>query len=424
MAKIDKVQEVAIERLKPYERNAKIHSEEQVRKIADSIREFGFISPCIIDGDYNLIAGHGRVEASKALGLESVPCLFIEGLTDEQRRAYILADNKLTEMGSWDKTLVSMELEELKTAGFDINLTGFSIDNILFEDIDTGEEETPEDSDSEPQEPRVKKGDVWQLGKHRLMCGDSTSANDVDTLMNGEYADLLETDPPYNVAIENAQGMTIENDDMDDAHFSEFLNKAFNNGANALKEGGAFYIWYASRNVQFFMDACQSNGLEVHQELIWVKSALVMGRSDYQWKHEPCLYGWKSGAGHYFIDMRTLTTTIGDDIDNLTRDEAIEKLKELYSVTTALYEKKVTVDALHPTMKPVGLIKKQVRNSSKEDDLVLDLFGGSGTTLIACEEMNRRCNIMEYEPKYADVIIQRWEELTGEEAVCLNREIE
>lgn len=421
MAKIDKVQEVAIEKLKPYERNAKIHTEEQIRKIVESIKEFGFISPCIIDSEYNLIAGHGRVEACKALGMDKVPCLFVEGLTDEQRRAYILADNKLTEMGKWDKSLVSIELAELKDIGYDINVTGFDIDSIIFDDMEGDTDDTPEDNstvnDKEP--PRVKRGEIWQLGNHRLMCGDSTKTEDVMKLMEDEQADLLLTDPPYNVAVSNSQGMTIENDNLDEAHFAKFLDDAFYNANLVLKDGGAFYVWYASLNVQFFMDALVNNGLTPHQELVWVKSSFILGRSDYQWRHEPCLYGWKEGAAHYFIDMRTLATIQNDNLDDLSKDEAIEKLKEILSITTTIYEKKVAVNTIHPTMKPVGMIKKLVRNSCKENELVLDLFGGSGSTLIACEEMNRRCNMMEYDEKYASAIVKRWEELTGKEACKL-----
>ena len=423
MAKTTKMVEVAVSSLKPYNRNAKKHGEKQIEKLKASIEEFGFLSPCLIDKQNNIIAGHGRVMAAKELGLETVPCVYIEGLSDTQRRAYILADNRLTELGGWDMDLVSAELEALKDSGFEIDLTGFSIDDIIFEDYENDWAEPARTGTS--SELIVAPGEIWELGDHRLMCGDSTESEDVAKLMEGAAADLLLTDPPYNVGLgvgdtpevakkrhRRTDGLKIENDAMEASEFEDFLVAAFSNAAKYMKPGAAYYSWYASTSQKSFQTALERSGLPPHQILIWIKQSLVLGRQDYQWRHEPCFYGWKEGGPHYFIDARSLTT-VTDDLDALTKDQLIERIKEMSSITTAIYEDKPSRSELHPTMKPLGLFKKQVRNSSKEGDLVLDLFGGSGTTLIACEEMNRRCFMMEYDPTYASAIIQRWETDTG-----------
>ena len=244
--------------------------------------------------------------------------------------------------------------------------------------------------------------------------------------MDGELADLVVTDPPYNVAIENSQGMTIKNDNMEKSQFLEFLTKAFNCLHISLKKGGAFYVWFASREHINFETALNRNGLEVRQELIWNKNSLILGSQDYQWKHEPCLYGWKDGDSHYFIDDRKQTTVIEDkkpDIKKMKKEEMQKLLEEIYSdktSTTIINEDKPSVNDLHPTMKPIKLIARQVKNSSQIGEKVLDLFGGSGSTIITCEQLNRKCYTMEYDPVYVDVIIQRWENFTGEKAIKLN----
>lgn len=433
MGQIENIRQVKINELTPYEKNAKLHSESQVKKIVASIEEFGFLNPILIDKDNNIIAGHGRVMAAKQIGMEEVPAIAVEGLTDEQRRAYILADNKLTELGEWDADLVSEELKDLKEAGFEIELTGFNIDDIIFTDDMDAEDIDEEELEKQVEnaEPRIKRGEIWQLGKHRLMCGDSTSADDLDRLLDGELMDLVLTDPPYNVAIgitdiEDAKrrkrrtdGLSIDNDAMSDEEFFDFLKAVFNNMKTALKEGGVFYIWHADNKRREFLQAIDAVDLEVRQILIWVKDRLVLGRQDYQWRHEPCIYGWKEGAGHYFIDCRTLTTVF-DNLESLTREKAIEIIKELSYFSTAIYEDRPATSEFHPTMKPIGLFMKQIRNSSREGEAVLDLFGGSGTTLLACEKLDRRCFMMEYAPNYAEVIIQRWEAETGEKAVKIS----
>lgn len=257
------------------------------------------------------------------------------------------------------------------------------------------------------------------------MVGDSTDAKQVEALMNGTEADLVVTDPPYNVDITNSQGMKIENDNMGSGEFQDFLNKAFANLQMALKPGGAFYIWHASRTQKAFEEALNLNDMQVKEQIIWVKNAFVFGRSDYQWKHEPCFYGWKDGAGHYFTDDRTQTTVIEDtyDFDKMKKEEAIALLKEIFAEetpSTIIHEDRPMKNDLHPTMKPIKLIARLIKNSSKEGESVLDLFGESGSTLIACEQLERKCFMMEFDPKYADVIIERWEAFTGEKAVKIN----
>lgn len=418
MAKIDTVQEVSLNMLRPYERNAKIHDEKQVEQIARSIKEFGFLNPCLIDRENNIIAGHGRVLAAQKLGLKTVPCVYIEGLTPEQRRAYILADNRLTELGGWDKEIVSQELEELKDLGFDIGLTGFGIDDIIFDEF---EEEEPEaEAAEEEEEIQVQQGDIWRLGDHRLMCGDSTNWDQVQQLLDGAEMDLVETDPPYNVAIESKKGETIANDDMPARDFYIFLCSVFSIVYKALKPGGAYYCWHPSSGANSFMDALEEANLPVRQTLIWVKNGFTLGRQDYQWKHEPCLYGWKEGAPHYFIDLRSL-----DTVWEMQEETDAQKMKQLFKawiedVSTVQHDNKPARAELHPTCKPIGLIKKQIRNSSRERERVLDLFGGSGTTLLACEELNRVCYMMEFDPKYASRIIRRFEQETGKKAVKIS----
>lgn len=417
MGKITKIKEVAIDALKPYERNAKLHSEAQVEKIAKSIREFGFLSPCLIDTEGNVIAGHGRIMAAKTLGMETVPCVYIEGLTDAQRRAYILADNRLTELGGWDMQTVSDELERLRQDGFEIGVTGFSIDDIQISD-DMGAE-TADLPEAEPDtEPQVKRGEVWKLGDHRLMCGDSTNAADVAKLAGGGTVDLLVTDPPYGVSYDKGVD-TIENDDLQDEALEAFLAAAFENASKLMKPGAAFYVWHAFTKQSTVFDACHTAGLTVKQVVVWVKNQFVLGRQDYQWRHEPCLYGWKEGAAHYFIGLRSLTTVTDKDYESMSKEELVNALKQWSDATTVWYEDKPSVSAEHPTMKPIPLIERCVRNSSREGETVLDLFGGSGTTLLAAEQLNRRCLMMEYDPHYCDVIIARWEKLTGEKAVRL-----
>ena len=380
---------VEIEKLIPYKNNARTHSDEQIEKIAKSMKEFGFINPILVDGNLNVIAGHGRILGAKKLGMKEVPCLFIEDLTEEQKRAYIIADNRLAEDAGWDKELLKIELEDLKNMNFDITLTGFELEDFDFS-MDESEVIEDEFDETVPEEPKSKKGEIYKLGKHYLMCGDSTDINDVEKLMNGVKADMLLTDPPYNVDYQGGTGLTIQNDNMDDETFREFLRMSFFNANSVMKEGAVFYIWHADSEGYNFRGACHDIGWKVRQCLIWCKNTLVMGRQDYHWKHEPCLYGWKEGASHLWASDRKQTTVLEFDRPSVSKE--------------------------HPTMKPVGLFDYLIKNNTKKDDIVLDLFAGSGTSIIACEQNGRIAYSMELDPKYVDVIISRWEKLTGQQA--------
>lgn len=385
-----------IDKLIPYCNNARTHSDEQVSQICASIREYGFTNPVLIDEQDNIIAGHGRVLASKKLGLEKVPCIVLSGLTKAQKKAYIIADNKMALNAGWNDELLKIEFENLKELNFDLKLTGFD-DNELNDIFNIDDDEIVEDDfDGElPEEPKSKIGDIYILGHHRLMCGDSTNEEDVRKLVGEQKMDLLITDPPYNVDYtgKSKKALKIQNDKMEGDTFHDFLVKAFTNANNSLKDGGAFYCWYASKEVVNFHTALEDSGFAVKQELIWNKNSMVIGRQDYQWKHEPCLYGWKETGSHVWYSDRKQTTVID-------------------------WDRPIKAD-LHPTMKPIGLFDYQIKNSSKQGDNVLDLFGGSGTTIMACEQNNRNAYVMEFDPKYVDVIIKRWEEFTGKKAVLI-----
>lgn len=431
---------VKIEKLKPYEKNARTHSEEQVEKISRSIKEFGFINPVLIDSNFGIIAGHGRVLGAKKLGMKEVPCLFVEDLTDEQKRAYILADNKLALDAGWDDEILREEIKALADLDFDVSLTGFELEDFDFNQTDIEFEEDNYDVEEKlPEIPKAKYGDIYQLGNHRIMCGDSTSQEDIDKLLDGAVMDLCVTDPPYNVNYgsinesgygkERDNGNKILNDNMDDESFYLFLNAFYTQMMRVLKPGGAYYIFHADTEGYNFRKALMDAGGQVKQNLIWVKNALVLGRQDYQWKHEPCLYGWKEGAGHYFINDRTQTTVFEDkaDLDKLSKEELKDMIKEIIedkTPTTIIHEDKPLKNDVHPTMKPIKLISRLVKNSSKPGENVIDFFGGSGSTLIACEHLGRNCYSIELDPKYVDVIIDRWETLTGKTAIKLVEGIE
>jgi site-specific DNA-methyltransferase (adenine-specific) len=390
-----KIEHRPLEGLIPYANNSRTHSDEQVAQIAASIREFGFTNPVLIDGEDGIIAGHGRVLAARKLGLDKVPCIRLAHLTEAQRRAYVIADNKLALNAGWDEALLRVEIETLQGLDFDLGLTGFSEDEIAAllavstVDGNTDPDEVPEP----PAEPVSVLGDVWLLGKHRLACGDSTNIDAVTAMMGGVQADLLLTDPRYNVAYEGktADALTIKNDSMDDAAFRQFLRDVYATADSVMKPGAAFYIWHADLEGYNFRGAAHDVGWKVRQCLVWKKSTMVLGRQDYQSKHEPCIYGWKEGAAHFWGSDRKQTTVLEFD--------------------------KPARNGEHPTMKPVELFQYQVENSSKPGGVVLDLFGGSGTTAIACERTGRAARLMELDPKYSDVIVERWQQFTSKEAV-------
>lgn len=390
------IEQVRVDALIPYARNSRTHSEAQVAQVAASIREFGFTNPVLIDAEGGIIAGHGRVLAARKLGLESVPAIRIDYMTDAQKRAYIIADNKLALNAGWDNELLALELGELNDLGFDLGLTGFDDDELaaLRIGIEGVVEGLTDDDDApEVQERAVTApGDMWLLGNHRILCGDSTSMDDLARLCGGQLVDMWLTDPPYNVAYEGKtkDALTIKNDAMGDEQFRQFLRDAYTAADSVMKPGAVFYIWHADSEGYNFRGAAQDAGWKVRQCLIWKKQSMVMGRQDYHWRHEPCLYGWKDGAGHLWAADRKQTTVL--EFDRPTRN------------------------AEHPTMKPVALFEYQMLNNTKGGDLVLDSFGGSGTTAICCEKHGRHGRLMELDPKYCDVIVRRWQDFTGQKA--------
>lgn len=376
-------------------------------------------------GQLVILAGNQRYKAAKALGLEQVPTITLHGLTEEREREIVIRDN--VNNGEWDMDALANEWDagQLLDWGVEIPTAPEQIADII-------EDQAPEADESKPA--MTKLGEIYKLGNHRLMVGDSTKAEDVQKLMNGEQADLLVTDPPYNVAYQQEgsgsgcrahyqsdKAKTIMNDKFEsDEAFEAFLTDAFMAAFDAIKPGAPFYFWHAAKTAGSFTTAVKNCGEEYRQQLIWVKSTLVLGRQDYQWIHEPCLYGWKSGAGHYFRDIRTETTVFDDerDPDEMSKRELADLVRAYRGIapTSIIREKKPAKSEEHPTMKPVKLIARLVANSSREHEKVLDVFGGSGTTLIACEQLARDCYIMELDPHYADVIIKRWENLTGKKA--------
>jgi len=383
-----------VSELVPYVRNARTHSDEQVAQLAGSIKEFGWTNPILVDDDGGIIAGHGRLLAAQRLKMDEVPTIQIGGLSEAQRRALVLADNKLALNAGWDIDLLKVELGDLNNQGFDIALTGFSVDELskLLAPDGTEGLTDPDDTPEVPVDPVSKLGDVWVCGPHRVMCGSSLEQTAVDKLCANQAVDMLLTDPPYNVAYtgKTKEALTIKNDSMDDESFRGFLRDAFVSADTVMKAGAVFYIWHADLEGYNFRGACRDANWKVRQCLVWRKNSMVMGRQDYHWQHEPCLYGWKEGASHLWASDRKQTTIL--DFDRPSRSEN------------------------HPTMKPVALFEYQLLNNTKGGDIVLDSFGGSGTTLIAAEKNGRVARLMELDPKYVDVIVQRWQEFTGKQA--------
>ena len=383
-----------VDEIIPYEKNPRIN-DGAVDAVAKSIQEFGWQQPIVVDKDLVVIVGHTRLKAAEQLGLTEVPCIIADNLTPEQVQAYRIADNKTGEIAEWDYTLLPMELKDLQNADFDLSVLGFDtdeLDKLLNGDSGDALTEGETEPDAVPEvseEPISKRGEIYQLGKHRLLCGDATKAEDVARLMGEENAKLWLTDPPYNVAYEGSNGMTIENDNMEDTQFRAFLRDAFQCVHDRMEPGASFYIFHADSEGYNFRGACHDIGLKVRQCLIWKKNALVLGRQDYQWLHEPTLYGWKDGAAHAWYNDR--------------------------SQTTVMEYNKPKHNDVHPTMKPVEMLVYLIKNSSRRGDIVIDTFGGSGSTLIACEQTGRLCRTMELDPKYCDVIRRRWAEFTAGE---------
>lgn len=383
-----------IEDLIPYASNSRTHSEQQIAQIAASIREFGWTNPVLINDENSIIAGHGRLLAARQLKMTKVPCIKLDHLTKSQQKALVIADNQLALNAGWDVEMLKAEISGLDTDGFDLDLLGFDSDFLKGLLIEETEGLTDEDAVPDvPEEPETKLGDVWVLGRHRLMCGDSTSIDAVERLCENQLVDMWLTDPPYNVAYEGRtkDALTIKNDKMNDSGFRQFLCDAYLAADANMKKGAVFYIWHADSEGYNFRAAAHDAGWTVRQCLIWKKQTMVMGRQDYHWKHEPCLYGWKDGAAHLWATDRKQTTILEFDRPSRNAD--------------------------HPTIKPVELFEYQMLNNTKGSDLVLDSFAGSGTTAIACEKHGRNARLMELDPKYCDVIKKRWEDFTGQKAI-------
>lgn len=396
MAQPLEIQYRPLEGLIPYARNSRTHSDEQVGQIAGSIKEFGFTNPVLIDEEGGIIAGHGRVMAASRLKLAEVPTITLDGLTPAQKRAYIIADNRLPLNAGWDFEMLAVELDELRDQDFDIGLLGFSAqelnDLIGTDKLGPPPEGDPDDAPEAEVTAISAAGDLWLLGKHRLLCGDSTSTADMQRLVDGQLVDVWLTDPPYNVAYEGGtkEKLTIKNDSMGDEQFRQFLRAAYLAADSVMKPGAVFYVWYADVETYNFVGAARDAGWKMSQILVWKKSSLILGRKDYHFIHEPCIYGWKEGAAHLWASDRKQTTVME-------------------------FEKPAR-NGEHPTMKPVALFEYQLLNNTKGGDVVLDSFGGSGTTLIAAEKNGRHARLMELDPRYVDVIVRRWQNFTGKKA--------
>jgi DNA modification methylase len=426
------IEKVEIVKLKPATYNPRKNlkpGDEEFEKLKRSIEEFGYVEPVIWNRRTgNVVGGHQRLKVLMHLGHTAVDCVVLD-IDLQKEKSLNIALNKIS--GEWDDNLLTALLKDLQDSGFDTSLTGFDMTEIseLFDDEeDIVEDEPPEVEQEEGKVPFTNLGDIWELGRHRLMCGDSTKEEDSSSLMNGKRADMYLTDPPYNVNYESDSGMSIQNDNMSEERFVKFLINAFGYANKSIKEGAAFYIWHAESQGGAFRHCCSKALGRVRQMLIWNKNSFTMGRSDYQWKHEACLYGWKDGASHYFIDDRTQSTVFEDkkiDINKLKKEEMKALLKEILSdkiSTTVLSEDKPSRNTEHPTMKPLKLLARLVKNSSRIEDIVLDNFGGSGSTLITCEQLNRICYTMELDPKYADVIVKRYLKFTKAEEIYLYRD--
>lgn len=375
-------------KLIPYVNNARTHSPAQVMKLRSSLREFGFINPVIIDRDLNVIAGHGRIMAAKEEGIKKIPCVFVDYLTEAQKKAYILADNRMAMDAGWDEELLKIEIEALQAEAFDIGLTGFDDKEIadLFASDDDVEDDDF-DVDAELEKPTfAKAGDVWVLGNHRLVCGDSTKPETYELLMEGKKANLVVTDPPYNVNYEGSAGK-IKNDNMANDKFYQFLFDAYSCMYQAMADDASIYVFHADTEGLNFRRAFAEAGFYLSGTCIWKKQSLVLGRSPYQWQHEPCLFGWKKSGKHQWYSGRKETTIWEFDKPKKNGD--------------------------HPTMKPVPLIAYPIKNSSMTNCIVLDPFGGSGSTLIACEQTGRYCRTIELDEKFCDVIVKRYIEQVG-----------
>ena len=413
----DKIEQWSIDKLIPYARNSRTHSDEQIGQIAASIKEWGWTTPILVDEQGGIIAGHGRTMAAQRLKIKTVPVMVATGWSEAKKRAYIIADNRLALNAGWDNAMLATEFKDLMDLGFDVGLTGFTeeeIDALMPLELEEGLTD-PDDAPEAPANPVTVQGDVWVMGSHRLLCGDSTSIDDLEKLCAGQPVDMWLTDPPYNVAYEGGtkEKLTIKNDSMGDTQFREFLRDAYTAANAVMKAGAVFYIWHADSEGYNFRGAAKDAGWTVRQCLIWKKSSLVLGRQDYQWQHEPCLYGAKKP------DPAELTETVQREHETALygwTEGAAHVWNSDRKQTTVLYFDRPTKSGDHPTMKPVALFAYLIQNSSRREAKVYDPFMGSGTTLMACEQLGRTAYGMELDPRFVDVIVKRWETLTGQKA--------
>ena len=423
------IQKISVDRLLPAKYNPRKDlqpGDPEFEKLKRSVEEFGYVEPIIWNRSTGVvIGGHQRLKVLMHLGYTVVDCVVLD-LDEQKEKALNIALNKIS--GDWDMPLLTALLKDLNESGFDATLTGFDVSEMsdLFDDQSEIVEDDPPTAVETP--PFSKPGDIWILGQHRLLCGDATRPEDVAKLMDGAKADLCITDPPYNVAYEGSNGLTIQNDNMPEDRFEAFLSAAFQRMHENLKPGAPFYIWHAETEGGVFRKSCSEALGKVRQMLIWNKNAFTMGHQDYQWKHEACLYGWTEGGTHYFVDDRTQATVIEDkriDVNKLKKEEMRDLLREMLNdktSTTVLNEDKPVRNGDHPTMKPLKLLARLVKNSSRQHEIVLDTFGGSGSTLITCEQLGRRCYTMEIDPIYADVVIKRYLNFSKRDSVELLRD--
>jgi DNA modification methylase len=416
-----KLETLAISNLTLDPNNARTHDNANLEAIAGSLTQFGQRKPIVIDQNNVVVAGNGTVTAAQSLGWTEIQAVRVPADWDADRiKAFALADNRTAELAGWNQEVLNQQLRELEEVGIEVASFGFEVPDIPILDIETFEDEYPEEV-----AVRTQLGDVWQLGKHRLVCGDSTNPDVVKTALGGQEADCVFTDPPYNVAYEGKtkDKLTIQNDDMTDNQFGKFLFDFYAAAISNTKAGGPIYVCHADSEGESFRHNMVASGWLLKQCIIWVKNSLVLGRQDYNWQHEPILYGWKPGAAHSWYGPFTNTTIFESekkDLTKLSKQELQEILEQAFTTSTVVREKRPSRSSIHPTMKPIALVSKLLKNSCVKDDLVLDQFGGSGSTLIACEQLGLRAGLVELDPKYCDATIQRWENLTGEKAELVN----
>lgn len=407
-----------VDDLIPYVNNPR-KNDAAVDAVASSIKNFGFKVPIIVDSENEIVAGHTRLKAALKLGMKEVPCIVADDLSKAKIKAFRLADNKVAELAEWDVELLMAELEEIGNA---VDMEDFGFDELEVDSIDKVDDYY--DIDEVPEEPNARVGDIYKLGDHRLMCGDATSEEDVAALLSGERVALWLTDPPYNVNYEGAAG-SIQNDNLAEDDFISLIEKSTRRAFDSMDEGAAFYIFHGDQAGHVFRNAIINCDLKLSEVLVWVKNQFTLSRQDYHWRHEPILYGWKKGAAHQWHGGRKQNGVFEDllSLDTLSKDELIEIITKYQESTpeTVIRFDKPLISPEHPTMKPVGLLTRLIRNSSRKGELVLDLFGGSGSTLIASEVTGRKCCMMELDPKFVDVIVKRWEETTGGEAELIRR---